>query len=114
MSCPDLRPARTALIPWVLALVALFGLNVFVQDHSHVGKGDAGEGMGLSQSADDAPILGRVSNPQACLAAPPAANAGFLDLPSSLLCIETRRVEPVLQSARGVLRGRAPPAARIA
>lgn len=114
MNRSDPRPTRTALIPWVIALVALFGMNAFVQDHSRIGKGDFADGMGLSQVADDAQILGRVASPQAYLAMPPSTKAGFLGLTSSLLGIEICRIAPAFQAARGALRGRAPPAVWLA
>jgi len=109
MSSSDPRSARTALIPWVIALVALFGMNAFVQDHSRIGKGDSADGMGLSQVADDAQILGRVASSQAHLAPSPSTQAGFLGLTSSLLGIEICRIAPAFQAVRGALRGRAPP-----
>lgn len=114
MSSSDHRPIRTALIPWVIALVALFGLNALVPIFSITKKSECPEGVRLSQLADDGQIPGRVTSPLVYLEPPPANGARFHGSAWVLRRIETRRDQPVVQTLDGAVRGRAPPAKALA
>jgi len=110
MSSSDHRPIRTALIPWVIALVALFGLNALAPIFSITKKSECPEGVGLSQLADDGQIPGRITSPLIYLDPPPTDGARFRGFAWVLQRIETRRDHPVAQLLGGAIRGRAPPA----
>jgi len=99
---------RTALIPWVIALVALFGLNAIAPNHSLTKKSDSLRGIGLSQQSADIQTPGRFSNSLAYVA-PTPCDWAMAPGSSLLLCIETRMDHTVVQSLRGAVRGRAPP-----
>lgn len=113
MSPSTNRTVRAAWILWVLALVALFGLNALAPDHSYSKNGDSSDEIELSQSADDALKPGRIFNPQPFLHPTPTGEIGFLDSSSLFLCIETARQLTAAQSLRGVVQGRAPPAGSL-
>jgi hypothetical protein len=107
------RPVRTALIPWVIALVALLGINVLVPDHSRSRRNEASDEIGLSQLPDNALPAGRTSNPLVCHAPGSPEWIGFLSFPWLFLCIEVRRDLPAVESFRGTVQGRAPPVRRV-
>ena len=109
MTSSDHRPFRTALIPWVIALVALFGLNALAPIFSITKKSECPEGVGLSQLADDGQIPGRVTSPLVYLDPPAADGTRFHGIAWVLRRIETRRDHPVAQALGGAIRGRAPP-----
>ena len=103
------RPVRTALIPWVIAFVALLGINVVVPDHSRARRNEASDEIGLSQLADNAQPAGRTFNPLVFHAPGSPEWIGFLSPPWLFLCIEGRRELPTVESSRGTVHGRAPP-----
>jgi hypothetical protein len=106
----DHRPFRTVLIPWVIALVTLIGLNALAPDHARVRKNDPSGEMGLSQLADDAATPGRICSLQTLPAPHPADGIRALCLSSRLVLIEERRGQAVFQALEGAAQGRAPPA----
>jgi hypothetical protein len=110
MSPTPNRTVRAAWIPWVLALVALFGLNALAPDHSNSKIGESSDDIELSQVAHDAQKLGRIFNPQIFLHPTPSGEIGLLDSSSLFLCIETGRELTAVPSLRGAVQGRAPPA----
>ena len=109
MSSSTNRTVRAALIPWVIALVALFGWNALVPDLSNSKKNDSPDEIGLSQIAHNAHATGRTFNPHVFLEPSTSDGIGFLKSSSLFLCIEARRDQPALQSTRGAVQGRAPP-----
>jgi len=113
MSTSVNRTVRTALIPWVFAIVALFGLNALAPDHSLSKKSDSPDEIGLSQLPQNAQTPGRIFNPHVFLEHAPSDRIGFLNSSSLFLCIETRRDHPLLQSPGGAVQGRAPPEASL-
>ncbi len=113
MSHPDARPYHTVLISWIVTLVALFGMNALVGDHSRSWKGEKSDCVGLSQTADDVCLLGRPSNPMEFLPNPLDITGLQLTV-AKLLCIETRHDLPEVQALGGAVRGRAPPVELLA
>ena len=109
MTRPTHRTVRTALIPWVIALVALFGLNVLIPDYSDSKKSESPDEIGLSQLAHHTQATGRFFNPQVFLDPSLSDGIGFLNSSSLFLCIENRRDILVIQSLPGAVQGRAPP-----
>lgn len=110
----DHRPFRTVLIPWVIALVTLIGLNALVPDQARARKIDSSGELELSQLADDATPAGRISNSQIFLAPHPKDATGTMGSSSGLVLIEKHRCQSVPQDKEGAIRGRAPPAGWIA
>lgn len=113
MDSPDHRPLRTAWIPWVIALVVLFGVNALVPDQSRSRRDEASEEIGISQLSDHAQAPGRITHPLVFLIPDFSGKFGFLSASSSILHIETRRDLPVVQSLDGAVQGRAPPVTAI-
>jgi hypothetical protein len=114
MSDSDNRPLRAALIPWVIALVALFALNVLAAGYSIIRKSESPEGIGLAQAADEVQLAGRVANPLVYVDPAPAAGTGVPGGWWVLLRIEAHRDQPERQVPGGAIRGRAPPAMSLA
>lgn len=109
MNLPDHRPVHSALIPWVVALVALFAWNAAAPDHPLAKKCDSLKETGLSQLTDNDQTPGRISNPLLFLTPATSAGIGLLDLPSLIPFTESHRDLPMLPSVGGAVRGRAPP-----
>ncbi len=108
------RPYRAVLIPWVITLVALVGLNALAPSNGRTRKNDSSEIAGLSQLADDAQTTARLSNLPVFLA-PRLTEADWaISLTSRLLCLETLRQQAPLQARNGAIRGRAPPVRALA
>jgi len=114
MATFDHRPYRTALIPWVIAMVTLIGLNALVPDHARARKIQSSGELELSQLAEDAQLPGRISHSQAFPVPHPADGAGTLSSSSRLVLIEKRREQPTFRFEEGAIRGRAPPARLLA
>ncbi|MCU0750614.1 MAG: hypothetical protein MUF13_13815 [Akkermansiaceae bacterium] len=102
-------PLRKVMIPWVITLVALFGWNALSPEHVRARKGDAMEGVGLSQIADDPELPGRLASPQVFAASCP----GSLEINASPMwsLVLVSNCSPSLPacSVAGAVRGRAPP-----
>jgi hypothetical protein len=113
MDSMDHRPLRTAWIPWVIALVALFGVNALIPDQSRSRRNETSEEIGISQLADNAQAPGRITHPLIFLIPDFSGKSGFLSASSSILHIETRRDLPAVQSLEGAVQGRAPPVTAI-
>jgi hypothetical protein len=102
------------MIPWVVALVALFGLNALAPGCFNTKKSESPEGIGLCQPADEVAIPARVSNPLVYCEPSPSDRARFLALFLGLLRIETHRDQPAVEALEGAPQGRAPPAPALA
>lgn len=113
MDSPDHRSLRTAWIPWVIALVALFGVNAVVPDQSRSRRTETSEEIGLSQLADNSQTPGRISHPLVFLIPDFSRQSGPLGASSSILPIESRRDLPAFRSIEGAVQGRAPPVTAI-
>lgn len=113
MNSPDNGLIRTALIPWVIALVTLFGVNALVPDQSRSRRHETSDEIGISQLADSAQAPGRIYNPQVFLVPDFSSQFGVLSSSSSIQRIESRRDMPVVQPLGGAVQGRAPPEASI-
>jgi hypothetical protein len=108
------RPFRTVLIPWVIALVTLFGLSALVPDHARARKFESSGELELSQPADDGTPPGRISNSQVFQVSWRQVVTGVQSSSSQLVLIEKRRGQPVFRSRKGAIRGRAPPTGLVA
>jgi len=110
MTLANHRSYRAVLIPWVITLVTLVGLNALAPNHGRIRKNDSTEITGLSQLTDDALSPARVSNLPLFLSPQLTESDWAMSLASQLLCIETLRRQTPLQARDGAIRGRAPPA----
>jgi hypothetical protein len=106
------RPLHAVLIPWVIALVALIGLNAVVPDYSRTRKNDSNGETGLSQPADAPPAPGHISSPLVFLIPHVTCRAAILV--SHVVCLEVFRAERPAALPQGAVHGRAPPTGSIA
>jgi hypothetical protein len=112
MQPPEDRSLRTALIPWVMALVALIGLSSVAPDYSRNRKSGTSGEASVSQLADNPQAQGNLASPLVFLAPESLHEAAALS--SRFLLIEALRMEPLIHSPEGVAQGRAPPASSLA
>jgi len=113
MSHPEARPHHTVLIPWIITLIALFGMNALVRDHSRLCRSEKSDGVGLSQFADDVCPIVRPSDPMVFLT-DTLDVTGLRLAGAKLVCIETRHNLPEMRALEGAAQGRAPPVAALA
>ncbi len=109
MNASDDRIRHSALIPWVFALVALFGCNAMIPHAVSARKGKDKDGSCVTQIAGDASSKETVSNPQVLLAPGPSEAIQSKGLPATLLGIDRGRDQTAPNTWRGGVRGRAPP-----
>jgi len=100
---------RIAWIPWVLAVVALLGINALSGNDSQLGPNDNGDGVGLSVAAKDLWTAGRVSDPLIFGPPPQPINTVHLDPGSTFVKLEAGKNFIPASLRHGVARGRAPP-----
>ncbi len=110
MTEEEKRTPRNAWIPWVLALVALLGLNAICGDYSRTRRDESPDGVGLSLAAKDSATAGRVSDP--LMLAPPGprleASANLIVVTRFGIMALEERIPATMR--RGAMQGRAPPA----
>ena len=109
MNASEERFHPSALIPWVLALVALIGCNALLPNLAQARKGRDLDGCSLTQVTGDCPAPGAQSQPGVVLAPGSTGNFKLTAPPSSLLEMDLRGEARVIREARGTARGRAPP-----
>lgn len=109
MTAPDHRTVRNAWIPWIVALVAVFGFNALAQDHSRSRKSESPDEIAVSLVADDAQASGRVANPAVDLDPIFCEGMGLLNLPAWFPRMESAGNRPFEGLPEGAVRGRAPP-----
>lgn len=63
MSVPEHKTIRTALIPWILAIVALVGLNALASVHRFTKKDESSHESAISELSDEVVAGIRVSEP---------------------------------------------------
>ncbi len=114
MSHPDHRPFRTVLTPWVIAMVTLIGFSALIPDHARARKFESSGELELSQLADDTTLPGRASSSQVFLTSCRQAVTTALCASSQLILIDKRRGQSMFRAKEGAIRGRAPPAWRLA
>jgi hypothetical protein len=104
-----MRRHRSAWILWVLAVVALFGINAFSRDDSRVRRNEMVDGVGISVAAKDLGTDGRVFDP--LVFGPPAPLAGTAgpDPGSKFVELEAGKDFEPASLHHGAARGRAPP-----
>ena len=99
---------RVAWIPWVLALVALLGVNTLMRDDCGTRRNETFDGVGLSAAAKDPGSVGRSSD--LLVVGPPAPKESVCDDPESkFLKLETGSSFEPASSHHEAARGRAPP-----
>jgi hypothetical protein len=109
MSRVESRPLHGALIPWVIALVAMLGLNSLAPELARSARRDAPDGIKPTELAQQTPA-GRILNLQISADPSPLNGIRFRSPAGVFLSIECRVDAPVAQSFAGAVRGRAPPA----
>lgn len=109
MNASEERFHPSALIPWVLALVALIGCNALLPNLAQARKGRDLDGCSLTQVTGDAPAPGAQSQPGVVLAPGSTRNFKLTAPPSSLLEMDPREVLRVIRNGSGAAQGRAPP-----
>ena len=107
MHIPEDRSIRTALIPWVMALVALIGLSSIALDYSRARKSSSLGEAGVTQMAENPAAPGQMAHPLVFVSPESFREAAILS--SRLLRMEVLRVEPLISSHAGAPQGRAPP-----
>lgn len=108
------RPPRAVLIPWVITLVALVGLNALVPFHGRARRTECSDIVGLSQLSDDVQTPARVSSLPVALASQDSEADWATFLTWQLLCIESSRRKTPLEPRGGGIQGRAPPSVTFA
>lgn len=109
MTASEKRLVPSALIPWVFALVALFGCNALAPNPVAVRKGKYADGSSVSQVAAVALPVGTISTPLVFLAPDPSDGIKSKSLSSTRLAIESGRELAVVTVRSGEVQGRAPP-----
>lgn len=109
MTLEETRTPRNAWIPWVLALVALLGLNAICGDYTRARRDESPDGVGLSLAAKDNGSVGRMVDP--VVLAPPGPR---LEAPSNVVvAVRMGRIADGDAAPstlrRGAMQGRAPP-----
>ncbi|MGB6220168.1 hypothetical protein [Haloferula sp.] len=97
------------LIPWVFALVALFGCNLLAQQKASLRKSAQLDGGSVTLLADeDAPP--NTANPPTSLAGPTLDGTTLSEPAFQRIAIAPFRNQVALASSNGTVQGRAPPA----
>jgi hypothetical protein len=99
-----------ALIPWVLALVALFGCNVLAQSKASLRKSAHLDGSGVTQLADESTPSGVTSNPILGLTSGPIDAIGLSHPSPQRIAISPCQGRIEITRRGGAVQGRAPPA----
>ncbi|RYD23309.1 MAG: hypothetical protein EOP88_04670 [Verrucomicrobiaceae bacterium] len=112
MSLPEHKTIRTALIPWIVAIVALIGLNALASVHRFTKKDESSHESAISELSDEVVAGIRVSEPLVYIE-PAAAE----EKPSALVWTPVPHVAaPGVFISTGVriggVQGRAPPVQR--
>lgn len=63
MSLPEHKTIRTTLIPWIVAIVALLGLNALASVHRFTKKDESSHKSAISELSDEIQARGGVSDP---------------------------------------------------
>lgn len=105
----ETRAHRIAWIPWVLALVALLGLNSVYREDSRVRRNDPIDGIGLSLASQDPEMAGRVSNPLVPGPPAPLIDTTSHDPGETFVKLEAGRIVVLASLRHGAVQGRAPP-----
>lgn len=103
------RRHRIAWIPWILALVALLGINAVSRDDSRARRNDSVDGVGLSIAAKDVEAAGRVSDPLVFGPPSPPIDTISHDPASKFVNLEAGEDFEPANLRHGVAQGRAPP-----
>jgi hypothetical protein len=105
----ELRQHRIAWIPWVLAVVALLGINALSRDDSRVRLNETDDGVGISFAAKDLGTIGRVSYPLVFGPPAPLTETVCHDTGSKFVKLEAGKDFDPAGLRHGAARGRAPP-----
>lgn len=112
MPLPENKTIRVAMIPWVMAIIALIGLNALASVHRFTKKQESGHESAISELSDEAQTRGRMADPLVYIE-PTTATEGKPAGPGT----HVPHVDPhagVIDSdfKGGRVRGRAPPLQR--
>ena len=109
MESEPMRQHRIAWIPWILALVALLGINAFVREDFRARRGDADDVVGLSIPAKNLGTTGRFSDPLVFGPPPAPIDTAPRDCVPVFVKLDAGEDFDPASMRRGVARGRAPP-----
>ncbi len=97
------------MIPWVMALIALVGLNALAPIHRLTKKHESSHESGLSEFSDDVQIRGRFSDPLVFSEPESGDEAGMNPSLRPVPRLETQSAQPHARATGGAVLGRAPP-----
>jgi len=114
LSSSKIGDAHPMMIPWVIVITLLFGVNAFTPDLCQNDKHGPSKDVTFSQAADEFQVAGRAQAPLLKLPALGWGDLGFFGSARTLLLVAPENDPWLPQAKRGVVHGRAPPAAAIA
>lgn len=110
MSLPENKTIRLAVIPWIMAIIALIGLSALASVHRFTKKLESSQESAISELSDEAQPGGRVSGPLVLIE--PATEE--VTIPAVTYTLVPHIVPPsvliVPDFKAGKIQGRAPPA----
>ena len=98
-----------ALIPWVLALVALFGCNLLAQQKASLRKSAHLDSGSVTQLADESLPSSATTNPLLGLTSGSSNSISLTEPAAQRLAIDPRWEKAEITRRSGTVQGRAPP-----
>lgn len=98
------------LIPWVLALVALFGCNLLAQQKASLRKSAHLDNGGVTQLADESAPSSTTTNPLLSLTSGSSNGISLTEPAAQRLAIDPHWGKIEINRRSGTVQGRAPPA----